>query len=747
MYYKDEEKESEQIKEMLRKIALEAEWKNVESQIKQLFIPVLDGQSMKYIPILRKYAKRLVGWMRNYQIPYIGGKASLYDILLDCISTDLLMCMIRRYELRYWMTINFNQDCRSNGKTNHNTQTSFARWVLDEEVNQLANLFRNIDPDYYRVVENVDRNEADQNEHNSINDAENQYFLYTSTEKEFLKILFRLNNYILIQPHKKEMLHPSSFVALIYGHPCFAYCIEQHWHFYSDYYSNRSEDDYNKEDWVKWNFDYFTKKKDESEEKNKIAFSNKLGRVSREQKEYFKTSPDYSEREDNYAFVLQRRLARADFDLIKKLICQYDDAVIQDFAGQISESVRQIREQNDGIALLQTLMNFLKIDEPDKKEYEENFTYQFPCQLAHSACVRMFCRKIQEDVWESDQDCKTAEEHDEIKNADFYIGLSTLIQAVMVLYQKVEHEIIQLIEVRAKPNHELRPVKLEKWAWVENLMRKPIDGGDHPKQQTDFTGRNLPFLTRLMDWFYDEACLKNWIWTCRYIKEEQKETELLSLAHNLSKDIDMIEQLNTNYETVKDRLRVNTQTYLDSIKKIYYEFEKSKLHFHQSATTQELQYVANCAEMLDRYFASIHQQDDRLEEALRLSAYILDEMAECVEIMDIVPEPFALKELMGKKNIQEKDIYECLFPRKETKCKLIDPLYYFIRDNSEWISAQFGTYNADTEDQIIQKGEQFWKDALNSRKAYVQYRKLVSTTFGINSKTTRKIKNVKMKKS
>ena len=619
--------------------------------------------------------------------------------------------------------------------------------MLDEEVNQLANLFRNIDPDYYRVVENVDRNEADQNEHNSINDAENQYFLYTSTEKEFLKILFRLNNYILIQPHKKEMLHPSSFVAFIYGHPCFAYCIEQHWHFYSDYYSNRSEDDYNKEDWVKWNFDYFTKKKDESEEKNEIAFSNKLGRVSREQKEYFKTSPDYSEREDNYAFVLQRRLSTADFDLIKKLINQYDDTAIQDFSKQISESLQQIREQNNGIDLLQTLMKFLKIDEPNEKEYEENFTYQFPCQLAHSACVRMFCRKIQEDVWESDQECKTAEEHGEIKNADFYIGLSTLIQAVMVLYRKVEHEINQLIEVRAKPNHELRPVKLEKWAWVENLMRKPIDGRDHSTQQMDFTGRNLPFLTRLMDWFYDEACLKNWIWTCRYIKEEQKETELLSLTRQLSEDIYMIELLNTNYKTVKDRLRIDTQTYLDGIKEKCYEFEESKLHFHQGATTQELQYTATCAEKLDGYFASIHQQNDRLEEALRFSAHILDEMAGCIEIMDMVPEPFAWKELMEKKNIQEKDNHECLFPRKETQWELISPLYSFIWDNSEWISAQFGTYNVDTEDQIIQKGEQFWKDALNSQEAYVQYRKWVSTTFGINSKTVRKIKKVKIKKS
>lgn len=94
------------IESFLDKIAKLQNWEEVMNQCKQLFQFEFESKPLSKCFLLRMAVKQVYDWLNEYSVRIDGYYQKLFDILLESASTDIIMSILHRYEIRYWNTKN-----------------------------------------------------------------------------------------------------------------------------------------------------------------------------------------------------------------------------------------------------------------------------------------------------------------------------------------------------------------------------------------------------------------------------------------------------------------------------------------------------------------------------------------------------------------------------------------------------------------------------------------------------------------
>ena len=111
------------------------------------------------------------------------------NILLESASTDIIMSILHRYEIRYWNTKNIM-------KKKISSLRSYLIWLNNGDVGQTAALIKDIPREYYCLRGN----------------GNNNIYLYSSLEKEFLqKRIFLRKYHVKYRVYEIDRDPPTSF--------------------------------------------------------------------------------------------------------------------------------------------------------------------------------------------------------------------------------------------------------------------------------------------------------------------------------------------------------------------------------------------------------------------------------------------------------------------------------------------------------------------------------------------------------
>ena len=131
----------------------------------------------------------------------------------------------------------------------------------------------------------------------------------------------------------------------------------------------------------------------------------------------------------------------------------------------------------------------------------------------------------------------------EITNADFYIGFSVIIKLIAEEYTFWEDQLKVYIDIPYLQESADRPQQLV-WPWAEKLIPDNTS-------KVDYSGQHIPFLSKLMNWFYDDNCLSEWIETCQWVKYERENRSLTTFFSDISQMADALKVLNTQFSSIQ----------------------------------------------------------------------------------------------------------------------------------------------------------------------------------------------------
>ena len=695
--------------DFFHEMATQSDWNVIMSQCKLLFQVNFEILPLKECPNLKAMAERLYKWLNTYKVHATCVDRTLYDLLMECICTDIIMSALQRYDIRRRVIQNYYDNIEP-------SLQKYLIWLNNGNVGQTSALVRDIPREYYCLQEN----------------GGGENFLYSSLDKNFLQILVFLRKYQIRDSRFKFLLHPSSIISLISDQPCFAYCLEKHGKFYSEYTDNTV--DYNMDIWNEWIDEAFFTKEKASDvlgiRKQQRKFKEKADQIRLEQKKIFKIAPNTFTEEEYQQIQLHQQLSTADFDLYRRRLRLLDETKINEITQEIQEGLLKLHTDNSGIDLIKSIRHLLKLDTPIRTDEED--TYCLPYQLANSPCVRMFCKKIQADIWENE--CNTASA--EITDADFYIGFSVIIKLIAEEYTFWEDQLKIYIDIPYLQESTDRPQQLV-WPWAEKLIP---DKKENNTSKVDYSGQHIPFLSKLMNWFYDDNCLSEWIETCQWVKYERENRSLTTFFSDISQMADALEVLNTQFSSIQG---VFTSSVIDITSMICTKNEEIidlYNHYYEKDPSNRTnpEELSEMRSELNLLYHVLQDANNTIYDPIISLGETLKKYIDIIEYIQSLPNPATLKEGNEEQfsKTQSNDLESFGWN------SINERLYNAILSIPEWLPTtpmKSSRASNHTIKEIMQVGKRFWKqlqkvDSKRYSALRKQYDDFLSTTFGIKNK-------------
>ena len=168
-------------------------------------------------PHLRRHACGFLSFLRTTTSNFNEQERSLYDIMIDCMITDLLMIALQRFETQYRLNeYNARPTLQASDSTAPAIKSaSYFRWLYPENPTRhlkLSNLKREPLSRYYY--------------------ASDGSFLPCTLDTEFLQVITSMHSCDFQKPDQQYILQPLCFLPLMCDHPYFIYSVEKHFGYY-----------------------------------------------------------------------------------------------------------------------------------------------------------------------------------------------------------------------------------------------------------------------------------------------------------------------------------------------------------------------------------------------------------------------------------------------------------------------------------------------------------------------------------
>lgn len=168
-------------------------------------------------PHLRRHACGFLSFLRTTTSSFNEQERSLYDIMIDCMITDLLMSALQRFETQYRLNeYNARPTLQASDSTAPAIKSaSYFRWLYPENPTRhlkLSNLKREPLSRYYY--------------------ASDGSFLPCTLDTEFLQVITSMHSCDFQKPDDQYILQPLCFLPFMCDHPYFIYSIEKHFGYY-----------------------------------------------------------------------------------------------------------------------------------------------------------------------------------------------------------------------------------------------------------------------------------------------------------------------------------------------------------------------------------------------------------------------------------------------------------------------------------------------------------------------------------
>lgn len=168
-------------------------------------------------PHLRRHACGFLSFLRTTTSSFNEQERSLYDIMIDCMITDLLMIALQRFETQYRLNeYNARPTLQAPDSTAPAIKSaSYFRWLYPENPTRhlkLSNLKREPLSRYYY--------------------ASDGSFLPCTLDTEFLQVITSMHSCDFQKPDQQYILQPLCFLPFMCDHPYFIYSVEKHFGYY-----------------------------------------------------------------------------------------------------------------------------------------------------------------------------------------------------------------------------------------------------------------------------------------------------------------------------------------------------------------------------------------------------------------------------------------------------------------------------------------------------------------------------------
>lgn len=169
------------------------------------------------LPHLRRHACGFLSFLRTTTSSFNEQERSLYDIMIDCMITDLLMIALQRFETQYRLNeYNARPTLQASDSTAPAIKSaSYFRWLYPENPTRhlkLSNLKREPLSRYYYAGDGS--------------------FLPCTLDTEFLQVITSMHSCDFQKPDDQYILQPLCFLPFMCDHPYFIYSIEKHFGYY-----------------------------------------------------------------------------------------------------------------------------------------------------------------------------------------------------------------------------------------------------------------------------------------------------------------------------------------------------------------------------------------------------------------------------------------------------------------------------------------------------------------------------------
>ena len=170
---------------------------------------------LKKYPLLTEHTIKFLHWLRSQPATNKckAKTCSLYDIMVDCMITDLLMSALQRFETQYRLNeYNARPTLQASDSTAPAIKSaSYFRWLYPENPTRhlkLSNLKREPLSRYYY--------------------ASDGSFLPCTLDTEFLQVITSMHSCDFQKPDDQYILQPLCFLPFMCDHPYFIYSVEKH---------------------------------------------------------------------------------------------------------------------------------------------------------------------------------------------------------------------------------------------------------------------------------------------------------------------------------------------------------------------------------------------------------------------------------------------------------------------------------------------------------------------------------------
>ncbi len=172
---------------------------------------------LKKYPHLQRHACGFLSFLRSTTSIFNKQERSLYDIMIDCMITDLLMSALQRFETQYRLNeYNARPTLQPPDSTAPSIKSAlYFRWLYPEHPTRhlkLSSLKREPLSRYYY--------------------ADDGSFLPRTLDSEFLQVITSMHSCAVQKPDQQYILHPLCFLPFMYAHPYFIYSVEKHFGYY-----------------------------------------------------------------------------------------------------------------------------------------------------------------------------------------------------------------------------------------------------------------------------------------------------------------------------------------------------------------------------------------------------------------------------------------------------------------------------------------------------------------------------------
>ena len=132
--------------DFFHEMATQSDWNVIMSQCKLLFQVNFEILPLKECPNLKAMAERLYKWLNTYKVHATCVDRTLYDLLMECICTDIIMSALQRYDIRRRVIQNYYDNIEP-------SLQKYLIWLNNGNVGQTSALVRDIPREYYCLQE------------------------------------------------------------------------------------------------------------------------------------------------------------------------------------------------------------------------------------------------------------------------------------------------------------------------------------------------------------------------------------------------------------------------------------------------------------------------------------------------------------------------------------------------------------------------------------------------------------------